>query len=593
MPKQGWLNDPNGPLYYKGKFHMFFQHLVQGCEWGFGLVWGHAVSSDLIHWERLPEALYPTPGGVDADGCFSGCATINVDGQPVILFTGVRLRSNPDCGPLPPPDRDLHLPFIESQCFAVADPACENLSRWHKADMPFLSLPPPDLPLAGWRDPFIIQRGDGVDTPWIMLLGSGLKGRGGTALVYHSYDLFQGWQYAGMLCCGEGDTGLVWECPILWKLQPLPLPSRHSHTLGLSSHLQRAPSLHTLDSAAHHKHDRKANGTADTSTFMEPSDGKAVCSPGTYPVDETRGWFFCISPDAPTNPVLYWLGEYRLGEFDIANASGPERLDLGDVLYAPNVLEDDKGRFLLWGWLQERRKVGSYDYAGCLTVPRVLHLRGDHLHQSPAPEVDLLRSGESWFATNIKLYDGERTPLTNVAGHHLDLDVCFNQGDAQTTGLVIKCFDAAVGEGDAMLLYHWERQHLEVVVEGLHPDTLQYSADAPTARRMGGTLDMKPGDTLQLRVLLDHSCVEVFAASGEVLSTRVYRGNVPVGVEAGVDFVSLGGSSVLTRVAAYEMGSIWKQQLAEDMSPPFTDDSLQDTEEWCDLTCQSSGPVML
>jgi hypothetical protein len=100
----------------------FYQHLVQGCEWGFGLVWGHAVSSDLIHWEHLPEALLPTEGGVDADGCFSGCAVVNSDGQPVLLFTGVRLRNNPNCGPLPPPDYDLELPFVESQCCAIAEP---------------------------------------------------------------------------------------------------------------------------------------------------------------------------------------------------------------------------------------------------------------------------------------------------------------------------------------------------------------------------------------------------------------------------------------------------------------------------------------
>lgn len=43
----------------------------------------------------------------------------------------------------------------------------------------------------------------------------------------------------------------------------------------------------------------------------------------------------------------------------------------------------------MWGWLQERRKVGSYDYAGCLSVPRIMYLRGDRLHQEPAPEVGL------------------------------------------------------------------------------------------------------------------------------------------------------------------------------------------------------------
>lgn len=98
----------------------FYQHIQDGCEWDFGIVWGHVVSSDLVHWERLPLALEPSFGGLDADGCFSGCAVVDTDGTPTILYTGVRLRSNPDCGQLPPPQQDLNLPFVESQLIATA-----------------------------------------------------------------------------------------------------------------------------------------------------------------------------------------------------------------------------------------------------------------------------------------------------------------------------------------------------------------------------------------------------------------------------------------------------------------------------------------
>ena len=171
----------------------FYQHIINGCEWDFGIVWGHAVSSDLVHWEHLPPALMPTPGGLDADGCFSGmaiphkhtarpslphllhafvghsdkagdalcmmlafsdalslsyaspsysskatafhdkhvtchagCCIEDSDGMPTIMYTGVRLRSNPDCGPLPPQDCDLNLPFIESQLIAIPEPGVER-----------------------------------------------------------------------------------------------------------------------------------------------------------------------------------------------------------------------------------------------------------------------------------------------------------------------------------------------------------------------------------------------------------------------------------------------------------------------------------
>jgi beta-fructofuranosidase len=82
-------------------------------------VWGHAISRDLVHWQHQPPALLPTPGGNDADGCFSGCCVVDSDGTPTILYTGVRLRSNPECGPLPPVSQDLNLPFVESQLSAV------------------------------------------------------------------------------------------------------------------------------------------------------------------------------------------------------------------------------------------------------------------------------------------------------------------------------------------------------------------------------------------------------------------------------------------------------------------------------------------
>ena len=56
--------------------------------------------------------------------------------------------------------------------------------------------------------------------------------------------------------------------------------------------------------------------------------------------------------------------------------AGPFRLDLGDVLYAPNAFVDPAGRTLMLAWLQELRSGGTYKYAGCLSVPRVLTLRG-------------------------------------------------------------------------------------------------------------------------------------------------------------------------------------------------------------------------
>ena len=100
------------------------------------------------------------------------------------------------------------------------------------------------------------------------------------------------------------------------------------------------------------------------------------------------------------------------------------------------------------------------------------------------------------------------------------------RGDASAAGLLFQGWDAA-GEGSAAIVYDWERSVLEAIYEAPQQDmggaTQDLDAEEDDGlRRVGGPVELQSGD-VHMRILLDHSCVEVYLGSGEVLSTRIYR----------------------------------------------------------------------
>ena len=79
-PEKGWVNDPNGLVYFNGYYHLFYQHCPD-TEYPFReqhMHWGHARSKDFINWEEMPLALCPD-SPYDNEGCWSGTAIVKDD----------------------------------------------------------------------------------------------------------------------------------------------------------------------------------------------------------------------------------------------------------------------------------------------------------------------------------------------------------------------------------------------------------------------------------------------------------------------------------------------------------------------------------
>jgi beta-fructofuranosidase len=213
MPPHNWMNDPNGPIWWKGKYHLFYQLNPHAAVWG-DMHWGHAISTDMVHWHHEPSALAPTPGGPDSEGCFSGSAVV-MDGVPTFIYTGVQNA---------PPDqvtiRDGSDKLRETQLLAAAED--DNLLHWKKLDTPIINTPPPEMRVTGFRDPCLWREKD----TWYLGLGSGERGKGGCVLLYRSQDLRK-WTYLhklvegkpnGRVAANPCDSGEMWECPDFFAL---------------------------------------------------------------------------------------------------------------------------------------------------------------------------------------------------------------------------------------------------------------------------------------------------------------------------------------------------------------------------------------
>jgi len=289
LPPANWMNDPNGPIYWNGNYHMFYQTNPKGAFWA-EMHWGHAVSEDMVHWTHLPIALSPTPDSPDSEGCFSGTAIVE-ENRVLMFYTGVRAVPRDEAT-----SKDDANSFRETQCLAVAnDP---DLTSWSKAQAPVIALPPEGMIVNGFRDPSPWRQGEW----WYMVLGSGQASQGGTVLLYRSKDLRK-WEFMHVLVGrdqdGPGkfdpfDPWDVWECPEFF-----PLEDRH-----------------VLIYSTHGKVYWRA-GKLDPNTMTFRTERAGILDYGTYYAPKTQ-------LDKAGNRIIWgWIPERRpLEEYKSAGWAG-------------------------------------------------------------------------------------------------------------------------------------------------------------------------------------------------------------------------------------------------------------------------------
>lgn len=438
LPPSNWMNDPNGFIQWAGQYHLFYQYNPFGATWG-NMHWGHAVSTDLIHWTDLPIAIAPTPGSYDEAGIFSGCM-VNNNGVPTIFYTATAEQCT-----------------VQTQAIATS---ADSLITWtkHPSNPVMRDVPAEAGQTRDFRDPFVWKEGD----TWYMVVGSRIQDVGGVIFLYRSADLLH-WEYLHPLLTGDiRQDGVIWECPNFFKLGD-------EWVLIISMH-----------------------------------DGRA------------------------TGTVIYVVGSYENQQFTPVYRGVLDHA----VLYAPLSTLDDQNRRVLFGWLREDRtgaEMTRAGWSGAQSIPRVLTLDAQHrLHMVPVPELKAIRGHHQQLTAAGSL---------NVSAAAVDIEAQIAADGNSGLSFVY----SSVTEEQIEIRYNAAAQQLIVT------QTMRGADSAPITKVK--QMPHSAGTTLNLRVLVDGSVVEIIADEVTSSTHRIYASAV------GDCSVQLTGSGA---VDVWEMPSIWQ-----------------------------------
>jgi fructan beta-fructosidase len=200
--RDGWLNDPCGPFYYKGTYHLFYQHFH-----GVGvdtnrMCWGHATSTDLIHWNEKEDAIV-----FDALGSiWTGSVVVDQNNSSGLFPSGSGLLAF----------YTLEKGGIQQQSLAFSADEGETWTKYHDGE-PIVTTAMDPLHNKDFRDPkvfYLLQC-----HKWVMLVA------GGPLRIFSSTDLLH-WSFESQV------DGIVTECPDAFELQDQQGVSRWVLSLG-------------------------------------------------------------------------------------------------------------------------------------------------------------------------------------------------------------------------------------------------------------------------------------------------------------------------------------------------------------------------
>nr|WP_328803631.1 GH32 C-terminal domain-containing protein [Paenibacillus puerhi] len=479
-----WMNEPHGPLYFQGKYHIFYQNNPQGPYWH-QIHWGHAVSDDMVHWEDMPVALAPDGGSETPDGVWSGNAVVDDNGNPALFFTAGNDKATPN-----------QATGLARSTYA--EDGDVNLKEWvyHGAPVttqaPNLHAEEGEVWYGNFRDPYVWKDGD----TWYQLVGSGIKGVGGTALMYTSTDMIH-WTYQKPFFVGDYEkyhkTGQVWELPVL-----LPIGE---------------------DSSGNKKY-----------VFL------------------INPWFDHYDEDN-VKYVYHWIGTWdKENHKFIPDHEEPRLFDFGEHFTGPSGMIDNQGRSILFSIAQDRRtEQQHYDsgWAHNAGLPVVLSLRGDHtLGVEPIQELDSLR-GPKLIDVEQSSVASANTELQKVQGDMLEIVLKANIGTAKKLGISLRA--TADGQEETKLYYDVDKKELAV-------DRWKTSLDPDVQKGMNSGHMELDNNVLSLHIYLDRSMVEAYANGKNSITTRVY----PTRSDAlGLKLWSEGGEAEIQSLQVWLMNSAY------------------------------------